>query len=264
MDVNDEEAGAREVVRKAALRTSDEGGVRLFSAGRRGSPVGEELGGTEGIADLRRRVARVSVQYVTPDFAREIDSRLSEAEAEDPEDDEMRQTVTSFIKMFSTTLENVHVGGATYTQVGDQGWANFSETARDAPRSPDDPLWLLDALVGVRDAMEVDREDVRGVPTTHYRLDIDLATADQELATGVIAPGPRSYRSLRALPADVWIDDDGRIRRLSYEREDNGMYWQTTELWDFGLEVEIEIPSEDELIGPSKADESPDDPGTHV
>ena len=218
----------------------------------------------EGIADLRERIARVSVQYVTPDLAREIDSRLGDAEAEDPEDAEARLTVTSFMKMFSTRLENLHVGGATYTRVGDQRWADFAQARRDAPRSPDHPLWLLDALAGVRDATEVGNDEVRGVPATHYRMRIDLAAADEQLAAGIIAPGPRSYRSLRALPAEVWIDDDGRIRRLSYEREDCGAYWQTTELWEFGLHVEIDVPTEDELIGPSDAAESQDEPGSRV
>ena len=252
IDLSDEEAAAREV-RTAALRTSEASGVRLFSSSRRGSPVGEEVGRTEGVADLRERIASVSVHHVTPDFAREINSTLSEAETEDPEDEEMRLAVTSFVKMFSSTLENVHVGGATYTRLAGERWADFSQTERDAPRSPDDPLWLLDALIGVRDAAEVGKAEVRGVATTHYRLRIDLAIADQQLAAGIIAPGPRPYRALRALPAEVWIDDEGRIRRLSYEREDNGAYWQTTELCDFGLDVEIEIPGDDDLVVGNKA-----------
>lgn len=264
MPVSDGGTAVCDIVRAAALRTSKEGGVRLFSAGRRGSPVGEALGGTEGIADLRKRIAWVSVQHVTPDFAREIDTTLSEADAEDPEHEEMRQTLSSFVKVFSTALENVHVGGATYTRLAGHGWANFGETARDAPRSPDDPLWLLDALVGVSHASEVGKEKVRGVPTTPYRLRIDLAAADEELETGIIAPGPRSYRALRALPAEVWIDSDRRIRRLSYERDDSGAYWQTTELWEFGIDAQIAIPSEDELIGPSSAADSEDDPGNEA
>jgi hypothetical protein len=260
-NAGDEQAAAR-AVRNAALRTAEAGGVRLFHTSRRGSPMGEEFGRTEGIGDLRKRIARVSVHHLTPEFEREMQSELGDAQTEDPEEDEMRLAAASFVKMFSSTLENVHVGGATYTRLADRGWANFKQAERDAPRSPDDPLWLLDALIGVRDATEVGREEVRGVPTTRYRLGIDLAAADEQLPRGITAPGPRLYRSLRALPAEVWIDDEGRIRRMSYEHGERRDYWQTTELWDFGLDVEIQVPAEDEMIVPSPAVEPDESPGT--
>jgi hypothetical protein len=73
-----------------------------------------------------------------------------------------------------------------------------------------------------------------------------------------VTPGPRSFRSLRGLPAEVWIDEQGLIRRMSYQSESGtegaGEWWQTTELWDFGLDVQIRIPTEDELNRPDLHD----------
>jgi hypothetical protein len=56
------------------------------------------------------------------------------------------------------------------------------------------------------------------------------------------------------LRGEVWMDDSGRIRRVTwtridtfrprarYRRPSNTQHWQRTELWDFGVEAKIEIP----------------------
>ena len=56
------------------------------------------------------------------------------------------------------------------------------------------------------------------------------------------------------LTGEVWIGDEGRIHRVSWTRivvrrarwpfkAPQHRLWQTTELWDFGVAVDIEIPS---------------------
>lgn len=87
------------------------------------------------------------------------------------------------------------------------------------PRGPNDPLWPLDARFGAsEDAVEIGPEAVRGVPATRCRLTADLARADAELPRGVSVPsGP--YRSLSRLPAEVWLDSDGLVRRISVSSE---------------------------------------------
>lgn len=127
-------------------------------------------------------------------------------------------------------------------------WAGFAGTDRDAALLPENPLWLVDALQGTRaDATEVGHEEVRGTPTAHHRLTIDLAIADERLPGGIIAPGPRAYRSPRALPAEVWIDEEGRLRRMSFNdasaKRGTETTWSTTELWDFGVRIDIEYPT---------------------
>lgn len=50
----------------------------------------------------------------------------------------------------------------------------------------------------------------------------------------------------------MWIDEAGVIRRMSFDdqatttRERRS--WTTTALWDYGLTVEIDVPSEADLV----------------
>ena len=100
--------------------------------------------------------------------------------------------------------EMIYDGANAYVRVGGS-WTGFFLADPGGPRGPNDPLWPLDALFGAIDAAEIGPEAVRGVPATRYRVTIDLARADAALPAGVSVPsGP--YRSLRALPAEVWLD----------------------------------------------------------
>ena len=50
----------------------------------------------------------------------------------------------------------------------------------------------------------------------------------------------------RIVPGFVWLDHDGRIRRMSYaaeagDRRDPAL-WHITEFWDFGVTVDRESP----------------------
>lgn len=80
-----------------------------------------------------------------------------------------------------------------------------------------DPSSSIDALRGATGRVtRVGSDKVRGVNTTHYRVTLDLANAinkaPQEqrarVETSVIALGTRN------IPADVWIDEKGRLRKL--------------------------------------------------
>ena len=80
-----------------------------------------------------------------------------------------------------------------------------------------DPSSSLDALRGASGKVtRAGSEKVRGVNTTHYRVTLDLANAisnspeaeRDRVETSVIALGTRN------VPADVWIDRQGRVRRL--------------------------------------------------
>lgn len=80
-----------------------------------------------------------------------------------------------------------------------------------------DPSSSLDALRGATGKVtRVGSEEVRGVKTTHYRVTLDLAKAisntpeaqRDRVETSVIALGTRR------VPADVWVDGKGRLRKL--------------------------------------------------
>jgi hypothetical protein len=151
--------------------------------------------------------------------------------------------------------EMIYDGANAYIRVAGR-WTGFSLADPGGPRGPNDPLWPLDALFGAGgDAAEIGPEAVRGVPATRYRLTVDLARADAALPAGVSVPsGP--YRSLRALPTEVWLDAAGLARRISVNSEPaiaGAQVWSIVELWDFGVAADITPPGSDEVLAPAEA-----------
>lgn len=149
----------------------------------------------------------------------------------------------------------IYDGANAYVRVAGS-WTGFFLADPGGPRGPNDPLWPLDALFGASgDAVEIGPEAVRGVPATRYRLTVDLARADAALPAGVSVPsGP--YRSLRALPAEVWLDAAGLARRISVNSEPataGAQAWSILELWDFGVAADITPPGPDEVLAPAEA-----------
>ena len=119
-----------------------------------------------------------------------------------------------------------------------------------------DPAQALAYLRVADEAEEAGTEEVRGEETTRYRLSIDLRGAaerspefssviEQSLSTGGSAD----------VPTDVWVDDKGRVRRVRMVYADvttaDGSAADvtvTTELYDFGAEVEIEPPPPEQVL----------------
>jgi hypothetical protein len=73
-------------------------------------------------------------------------------------------------------------------------------------------------------------EDIRGAQTTHYRTDVNLAVArSQAIKSGDATAAasldqPRSKLGASTFPADVDLDDQGRVRHFPYvlNRRDMG------------------------------------------
>jgi hypothetical protein len=110
------------------------------------------------------------------------------------------------------------------------------------------PLWLLDALHGAPvDARVVASETLRGVETTRIRLTLNPAVADAASPAGLWFPPLRTD----GFPTEVWVDDDGRLRRVSGSWPTRPRLlrkfstFNTIELWDFG--TAITSPSINEL-----------------
>jgi hypothetical protein len=120
----------------------------------------------------------------------------------------------------------------------------------DAPgtgRSQRDPRWLLCVLSGANDDVSlVGAADVRGVPTERFRCTLDFHRAAHETPGGLGAPDVLPRRWLRhgplpiapeAMPAEVWLDNQQRIRRASVapliRRGDERVLWMVVELYEF-------------------------------
>ena len=132
-----------------------------------------------------------------------------------------------------------------------------------------DPTQALALLKSASDdATAVGSEKVRGVTTTHYKATLDLskaASASQLDATAKEKLGSL-YNNLKA-PADVWIDSDGRLRKITYSLDttklnpsalsDNPRITAglqqlagidfTLELYQFGVPVSVTAPPADQV-----------------
>lgn len=130
-----------------------------------------------------------------------------------------------------------------------------------------DPGSVLELLEGAGGPVTtVGTEEVRGVPTRHVRVDLDVAKLldraagdrRQELEDQLARRGV-DLTALAPLPAEAWIDDDGYVRRFSVSFDlaevgklqpgaaAQGVVTETIELFDFGAPVEIAVPDESEV-----------------
>ncbi|HEX2235197.1 MAG TPA: hypothetical protein VHK89_02875 [Actinomycetota bacterium] len=122
-----------------------------------------------------------------------------------------------------------------------------------------DPTQLLELLHGAeRGVDDVGTERVRGARTTHYRMTLDLLRAAEKATEGARASVDALIARSRtdALDADVWIDDEGRMRKMTYgvdlatsdgSADDNTMT-VSMELYEFGVDVAVEPPPPDEVV----------------
>ncbi|MBA3430890.1 MAG: hypothetical protein H0U16_05355 [Actinobacteria bacterium] len=126
--------------------------------------------------------------------------------------------------------------------------------------SGNDPTQYLTFLRGVSDDIEtIGEEDVRGVPTTHYRATVDLDAAADAVPDEEAGTIRTSIEQLKeqlgddSLPVEVWIDDDGLPRRtrqdITLEGPPQVQQRVTMELYDFGTQVDVEPPPSDEVTG---------------
>jgi hypothetical protein len=145
-------------------------------------------------------------------------------------------------------VRGIFIGHDAYMGVDYQGkmlWQKSSgEMATGADRlgpgpggtRPDE---VLDELVEASEKVEqVDREEIRGVTTTHYRAHID----EKKVAESKDLYPPEG------LIIDAWIDEDGLMRRLRLPFGGPKDPVQVIDLYDFGVEVSIEPPPEDQVV----------------
>src|SRR6266487_5786666 len=118
-----------------------------------------------------------------------------------------------------------------------------------------DPSQSLHMLMASTDAHPVGYDRVRGVFTTHYTLNIDLARLakdNKELRETFDAV--RELTGINSYPAEAWIDDQGRIRRMkidmSFNAPTGGAFTMsmTEELYAFGIKVDVRPPAASEGI----------------
>jgi hypothetical protein len=111
-----------------------------------------------------------------------------------------------------------------------------------------DPTQALRYLRGASDDVKkVGEDDLRGAHTTHYTATLDLKKAASSLSGSQRTAYDKAIAKLgtATLPADIWIDDAGRARKLSFTQDAADV---TLELYDFGVDVDATPPAPSDVV----------------
>jgi hypothetical protein len=116
-----------------------------------------------------------------------------------------------------------------------------------------DPSATLDQIRAAADTTEsVGPDLVRGVRTTHYRSTMSLEKmyrSNDAVADEVGFQRLLSQFSSPTTTADVWIDNDGLIRRITYEIPLKAKASTINlEFFDFGVKTDIAIPAPEDTV----------------
>jgi hypothetical protein len=136
--------------------------------------------------------------------------------------------------------------------LGAGGLGQFSQVTQG------DPTQTLQYLSGATGPVQEDgTEEIRGVETTKYRMTIDLNEAaehasSEELKQSILETIEAT--GVSEVPAEVWIDGDGLVRKTVTHFNDTATaegatsMTVTQEIYDFGEDVNIEVPADDEVL----------------
>ena len=231
------------VIEEARQRTLATRGVRLRCREFSVPPYDWKLDDTmigdlivEGTADLAARRARV--RYVTGGWAGKLGEMILarfpwlDDEDDDEDDDE---------------FELIYVGGAEYAGANDR-WSDFNGGDESGVRQTRDPTWILEALADL-DPSSVQQGDDQLVRGGHCRayvgrvdmLDVELAIGTDGLIRSITWSSRRGSRWRPGLIPRLISRGSFDTARLTEEHRQ----WKTLELWDFGIDTDIPVPTVD-------------------
>ena len=110
-----------------------------------------------------------------------------------------------------------------------------------------DPEQMLSYLHQINDTVEmIGKEQLRGIPTTHYRAVVEQHRMDAfEASTGFGREDPR---------LDVWIGNDGLLRKFTYSLSETSNPKSSIEigleLYDIGNDIHIKLPPRSSVLDP--------------
>lgn len=139
-----------------------------------------------------------------------------------------------------------------------QSGSGLDQLGSFAGTDPRDTFAYLKAVSGSIET--VGGETVRGTDTTHYRATIDVAKvtamlpAEQRQGLGSL-DALFGQAGLSAIPLDVWLDAEQRVRKLelAFELTEPGSDQQarasiTIELYDYGEPLDVSLPPASEVV----------------
>ena len=118
-----------------------------------------------------------------------------------------------------------------------------------------DPSQSLHMLMASSDAHAIGYDRVRGIFTTHYTLKIDLEQlAKRNDEYSKLLDQLKQMSGETSFPAEAWIDDSGRIRRMKIDMSLNTptggavTMSMTMELYAFGIKVDVPPPAARDVV----------------
>lgn len=133
---------------------------------------------------------------------------------------------------------------------------SFGELDAPLPANVDakGELALLEAVTGK--VQRLGKEDVRGVPTTHYRGTVGVSeNAEQLREKGADDLASHIEEEGSPLQVEAWVDADGLVRRMrlvNSQLPEKGKGSTTIDMridfFDFGIDPEIDVPESSEVF----------------
>ena len=230
-----EDAAARPAaVTNAAEKTLAAGTARVVASVRTsGQPLSIEM---DGVYDFERKRG---------DFSFDIDAAAMSGQT-----DGIADGATLYLDVGEEAIPGkrwVRVNAAETTPAGVGSVA--------APTLQASPTTSLRYLDGAESVEKVGTEIVRQIRTTHYRMRIDVKRA-AEANEDDVGDALDQIGDLE-LDAEAWIDDQGRLRRFEFTipvgelpgatDAARGRLTITQDLFEFGADVDVELPPADQI-----------------
>lgn len=233
------------VIAEAAAKTTAAKTARIATLVRVVEPGGQERFGGQGRFDFERRAGEMALRLIEG----EVGAGGGNAKA-------VFVDSTVFYQLPPGAL----AGGRRWIQldlqnVADASGLDFGPLVQGSQADPTQYLLWLSALgPGIT---KIGEEDVRGVPTSRYRAAVDLNLLEEQAPPGKEAEWAAYVQTLRDrlglafIPVEVWVDDEGLVRRFNHEygfSTEGTTAVVTTELFDFGTPVNVSAPPPDQVV----------------
>jgi hypothetical protein len=252
-----DDSASTDVLVDAAAKTTKEGSARIAFRGssKAGLPQPIEIKG-DGVVDNARRLGRLEF-----DFGSLAESLKGSGLDEGDLNGEVIFDGFIFYMRFPALSQVLEEGKVwvkfDLEELGKAQGIDLSQFTQFGQADPSQALQYLRAVSG--DVEDKGSEEVRGVSTTHYVAQVDLRKFPDVLPEEQREAAKKSVDSLidqlggeSELPMEVWIDDEGLIRRqrFDFSFEPQGAtefsFRYDIELYDFGVQVDVEPPPAEE------------------